>query len=208
MSTAADRIRAYLNSSAGSFAEPRIIGVSAGASMTTADLREVIDKLAIQDGMLTSAADALSRAQEGDYHDENTMPKVRKAIMRTTTSHYTDEIISDLLNAGILFRERRPEPQLMVGEERSPRVENRHPFALTHESMVNLMKAEEPPMRYWAYVNGIGARDAYFKAERLTFEAGHVVGWIGDLPVFAEKNANVSELRLISDEDARKRGLA
>lgn len=43
-----------------------------------------------------------------EYHDDQTMDKVRRVLMNSGSITKTpDDLIADLINAGILFRERR-----------------------------------------------------------------------------------------------------
>lgn len=212
MSEAADRIRAYLDGQLEQgFPEPRtIVHSSDDVQIRTDDLREVLSAIRNYEGLEMAVARALGNAdgkvELGDYHDENTLPKVRRVLAGFHPSTgWVDDIITELMNAGILFRERRP---VEVKNSHSPLDwELTDPMVLVHEAKQQFDKVMEPPMRYWAYTRWSGKK-ALIKAERLTFEAsGHVVGWIGDLPVLAEKREDVNSLRLLSAEEVREEGL-
>lgn len=109
----------------------RLISLGVGTSgdddfnQTYQDFSELARSLGVSHDYVSMTAQTVGDDEESDddaseelYHDENTLSKVRSAMMSVLISHYgsspiaNNAVITDLINemqtAGILFRERKP----------------------------------------------------------------------------------------------------
>lgn len=84
-------------------------------SQTFQDLSELARNLGVNHDYVNVTASGVKvdsdeePSDEELYYDEDTLVKVREAVFKACQSSFAvDEIVNNLLNAGILFRERRP----------------------------------------------------------------------------------------------------